>query len=210
MRPSPVATAALALLLGLPAAALPPALERQLAALPSAERARLVERHARLREMAPQERAALRRRIADWDALPRQERRDRRDAWAAWQALPESERERLRAAARAYAALPPERQQALNERYAELDDYERTGWLLGPDLGADWPQLHGLFALVPVSERAALLEALRGLGVRARADLAMLAQRTPPEEREALRSSLLSVAPENRAAWLRRQVGPAP
>ncbi|MDH5822429.1 DUF3106 domain-containing protein [Luteimonas sp. RD2P54] len=209
MRASLVA-AALALLLAPAALALPPALQRHAAALPSAERARLAQRHARMRAMSPQQSAELRRRVAEWDALPRQVQRERRDAWAAWQALPESERERLREAARTYAALPPERQQALNQRWAELDGYERAGWMLGPDLGADWPQLHGLFALVPESERAPLLEALRGLGARGRADLAVLAQRIPPERRADLRRALLTTPPENRGAWLRRQVGPAP
>ncbi|MEZ0471709.1 DUF3106 domain-containing protein [Luteimonas salinilitoris] len=207
----PLFAIALSLLLVLPAAsALPPALQRYAQALPEPERARLLQRQATLRALPPAEREALRRRVAEWDALPLAERRQRRNAWAAWQALRPEAQARLRAAARAYAELPTDRQQALNERYAELDSYQRDGWLLGPELGADWTRLHGLFALVPADDRAPLLAALRAMDERERADLALLAQRTPPEERDALRRALLSTPPEGRAAWLRRQVGPAP
>ena len=82
------------------------------------------------------------------------------------------------------------------------------GWLLGPVLGADWSRLHALFAQVPPAGRDALLQALRALPAQARDDLAVLAQRTPPQEREALRGELLAQPQAQRAQWLRRRVDP--
>lgn len=202
---------ALGLLLALPAriaSGLPPDLQRLAASLPAAERERLVRRHAALQAMPPAERAALRERAQRWDALSLGERRARRDAWRAWNAMADVERARLRHAASLYAELPEDRRQALDAAFAELDAHERAGWLLGPDLGADWPGLHGLFALVPEAQRDALEAALRAMDERQRADLAVLAQRTPPEDRAELRRELLSTAPENRAAWLRQRAHP--
>ena len=121
---------------------------------------------------------------------------------------PEADRARLRATAAVYARMPETQRHALGERYAALDAHERDGWRLGPVLGADWPQLHGLFALVPDDQRLALLAMLRSLDDSARADLAMIAQRTPPEERDALRRRLLSMPEAARADWLRVQASP--
>lgn len=173
-----------------------------------AQAAQLQPRLAALQALPPARREGLQARMAEWDALPVAERRARRDAWQAWQALPEGERARLRQAAADYAALAPAQQQALSAQFAQLDAYQRAGWLLGPELGADWPRLHGLLALVPASQRAELLDALRALDAGARADLAVLAQRTAPESRDQLRRTLLSTPPENRAGWLRREVAP--
>jgi hypothetical protein len=39
-----------------------------------------------------------------------------------------------------------------------------------------------------------------------RADLAVLAQRTPPQQRDALRRGLLSTSDANRAVWLQAQL----
>ena len=50
--------------------------------------------------------------------------------------------------------------------------------------------------------------ALRAASPQARADLAVLAQRTPPQERDALRAQWLAVAPDARDAWLRARVDP--
>lgn len=179
-----------------------------LEAAPAAERERLEHRLHVLRALDPTARQALGQRAADWDALPLAERRVRRDAWHAWEALGSDERARLRHAAAVWAALPEARQQELAAEFAALDELERRGWLLGPGLGADWPRLHALFALVPPDEREAMLQLLRELEPQARIDLAVLAQRTPPPEREALRQALLSTDPGNRAAWLRGQVDP--
>lgn len=197
---------------GLPAItaaqSLPQSLRGGAETLPRDLRAQVLEHQARLDAMAPAEREELGRRIAAWDALAPEERRARRDAWMAWQALPPAERETLRAVAVAFAALPPERRQALRARFDALDESERRGWLLGPAIGADWPRLHALFAQVPEAQTAPLRAALRALTPEARADLAVLAQRTPPQARDELRNALLSTPVHARAAWLRRQVDP--
>ena len=80
--------------------------------------------------------------------------------------------------------------------------------MLWPVLGVDWPRLHALLPQVPGEEREALLVALRALAPQGRNDLAVLAQRTPPEQRQALRDELLAQPAEARDAWLRRRVDP--
>ena len=190
------------------AQSLPPSLQAGAEALPRDLRAQVLERQARLDAMTPAEREELSRRIAAWDALAPGERRARRDGWVAWQALPPAERETLRAAAAAFAALPPDQRQALRARFDALDESERQGWLLGPAIGADWPRLHALFAQVPEAQTAPLRAALRALTPEARADLAVLAQRTPPQARDELRNALLATPVHARGAWLRRQVDP--
>src|SRR5690606_7491582 len=130
-----------------------------------------------------------------WDALPHAERGERRERWQAWRELPAGERAALRASALRFAALAPDGQAALRARFDALDASIRHGWLLGPDLGADYPRLHPLVAQVPPDARAALLDALRGLDAQAREDLAVLASRTPPQARAELRVELLASPP---------------
>lgn len=154
--------------------------------------------------------ARLEQRRAQWDALPAAERGEARERWLAWNALDAGERATLRVAAATYAALDPERQAAERARFDALDASERHGWLLGPALGADYPRLHALVAQVPEDVRLPLLEALRGLDRQARDDLAVLAARTPPQERAALRIELLAMPAEQRARWLRTRVSPPP
>lgn len=187
---------------------LPPSLQAAADALPRDLRAQALAYQARLDALAPDERQRLQRRLAAWDALPPQTRRARREAWLAWQALPPAERATLRAAAAAFAALPADQRDALRARYDALDGSEQEGWKLGPVLGADWPRLHALFAQVPEAQRAALPAALRALTPQARSDLAVLAQRTPPQGRDELRNALLATPAPARALWLRRQVDP--
>ncbi|MDH5834288.1 DUF3106 domain-containing protein [Luteimonas kalidii] len=162
----------------------------------------------RIAALSPADRAALERRAEAWEALPEPMRRERRETWLAWRALPADERARMHAAREAWLALPVAEQQALRARFDALDAGLRRGWLLGPVLGADWPQLHALFAQVGPDERDALLDALRALPPQARADLGVLAQRTPPQERAALREALMAQPPAQRGAWLRRRVSP--
>ncbi|WP_208002256.1 DUF3106 domain-containing protein [Luteimonas yindakuii] len=207
MRPSAALLLAMALL-ALPAQALPPQLLRQLEALPPAERARVQQQARQWQQMPADRQQALRQRAVEWDALAPAVKQARRAAWETWQALPDADKARLRATAAVYARMSETQRHALTERYAELDAFERDGWRLGPVLGADWPQLHGLFALVPDDQRLALLAMLRTLDESARADLAMIAQRTPPEERDALRRRLLSMPAPARADWLRLQASP--
>jgi hypothetical protein len=77
---------------------------------------------------------------------------------------------------------------------------------LGPALGRDYASLHPLLAYVPAVQRLPLLARLRSLDEQQRVDLAVLAQRTPPQDRQALRSELLSVPPSELANWLRRKL----
>lgn len=164
----------------------------------------------RLRALDASALSALVGRRDAWDALPHAERGERRERWLAWRALAATERAALRGAARRYAALPSDEQAALRARFDDLDASLRRGWLLGPDLGADYPRLHPLIAQVPAEARAAVLDVLRGLDHQAREDLAVLAARTPPQSRAELRVELLATPPAQRGRWLRERVAPPP
>ncbi|MET0327864.1 MAG: DUF3106 domain-containing protein [Luteimonas sp.] len=190
------------------ASALPPALQAD--RLPAADRARLEARAAMLAGMSPEARAAFAARVAAWHALPAAERARRRTAHEAAEALPHAERMQLQQTATQFAALPEAEQLELRTAFEQLDQGLRRGWLLGPVLGADWPGLHALFSALPGSERAPALLALRAMSPQARLDLAALAQRTPPHEREALRRDWLAVPADARDAWLRSRVTGAP
>jgi hypothetical protein len=130
-----------------------------------------------------------------------------RSRYAAWQALPEPERARIREAARAVAALPPAQQQTLRQRFAEQDQRFRDGWLLGPQLGQLFPKLQGLFGYLPAEQREPALAILRQLSNDQLAQLSLVAQRTPPQERDQVRSQFLALAPGARDAWLKQNVG---
>lgn len=184
---------------------LPAPLRDMAASLPPAARTQLVARHAQLEALAPSERTALRAAVPRWESLDLATQRARRDDWQAWNRLPAQARARMHQAAAAYAGLPEDRRQALADEFAGLDALERNGWLLGPDLGLEWPQLHPLFALVPAAEQEQLLAVLLSMDATERADLGILAQRTPPGERERLRRELLTTPAGNRPAWLRER-----
>jgi hypothetical protein len=164
------------------------------------------QRQARLQAMTPEQRAQFGQRLAAWNALPPAEREERRARYQAWLQLEASERDSLRALAARVEAFPPERRQALRAQFDALDDVQRRGWRLGPELGRDYPELHPLLAYVPAPQRLPLLVRLRSMDGRQRADLGVLAQRTPPQDRQALRGELLSVPPAQVAAWLRKKL----
>ena len=176
------------------------------AILPREVRSEMQERASRLQAMTPDQRSSFLLRLAAWDALPRSEREDRRARYQAWLALDAEERSALRAIATGVAAFPIERQQALRTEFATLDLSQRHGWRLGQALGEDYAKLHPLLAYVPGEQRQPLLVVLRGMDAQQRADLAVLAQRTPPQEREALRAELLAVSAPRRSAWLQEQL----
>ena len=198
-------------LLALPpvlAQSLPLELERVATRLPVDAREQLQQRQHRLAGLTSTAREALQARVAEWEALPVAERRARRDAWQAWQAIPADEQARMREARARFDALPVEAQRAVRARFDGLDEHLRHGWLLGPTLGLDWQRLHALLAQVPMQERQSLLVALRALSLQGRSDLAVLSQRTAPEERDALRRDLLALPADARDAWLRSRVDP--
>lgn len=187
---------------------LPTSVRQSASTLPPALREQVMFRQARLDRLTTIQRRRLDRRLQDWEAQSVTQQRDKREAWAAWQALPPLEQATLRATARAFAALPIDDQQALRARFAALDAHERRGWTLGPTLGIDYPKLHPLLAQVPQDESDTLLTVIRDMSAGERADLAVLAQRTPPQQRDALRRELMSTAASQRAIWLRRRVEP--
>ena len=136
-------------------------------------------------------------RVVDLD-----EQRDRHERQSAWQQLDALQRQRVRDAAIEFAALPADEQARLRVEFGRLDRSEQRGWLLGPDIGAAWPQLSPLFSYVPEDERQPLLGILRELDENQLAMLGRIAWRTPPEQRDALRRQLIAVPAANRAAWL--------
>lgn len=132
--------------------------------------------------------------------------RELRSRYAQWQALPESERARIREAAHRMASLPAEQQQGVRTTFQGLDTRYRDGWRLGPSLGAQYPKLQGLFGFVPVEQRDAALAVLRQLSVDQLAQLSLVAQRTPPQERDQVRGEFLKLSPAERDRWLREHV----
>ena len=129
-----------------------------------------------------------------------------RGVWAEWQALPEPERASLRTTAAHFFGLPAQQQQALRQRYAAQSFDAHRGWHLGPVLGRIWPRIAALFAYIDPSEQQPLLQLLRQATPDDLDTLARLAQITPPEQRAALRQSLLALPAAQRSAWLQAQL----
>ena len=177
------------------------------AGLPQEVEDLLSARQSRMQLLTPEQRNAFTQRLAAWDALPRAEREDRRARYLAWRELDATERMRLQGVANEVAAFPPERQQALHREFAALDAAQRAGWRLGMALGSDYEKLHPLVAYVPAEQRLTLLAALRAMRSGQRAGLGVLAQRTPPQERQALREELLATPLAERDAWLEEKLG---
>lgn len=142
-----------------------------------------------------------------WLALPREQRLEWRARYEAWQALDGASQQRIRQAAADFAGLPVEQQQALRQRFASLDTLSQRGWRLGPELGRDYPALQSLLGFVSEPQRKPLLALLRSLDAGQREQLVRLAQRTPPQDREALRSELLALPAAQRRTWLQQRVG---
>lgn len=195
-----------ALLLAALVQALPPTWDAQLQRAPPELRGQLQQRAATWAGWTPAQQQRFRERLAAWEALPHDARATQREEYAAWQALDSLDRQQAQTARARHAALPPEDRQALHNRFTELDTSLRHGWLLGPRLGVDYGALRPLLLQVPAGQRLPLLEALGAMSPAARADLAVLAQRTPPQERDALRRELLSTSAANRQAWLRSRL----
>lgn len=144
---------------------------------------------------------------ASFAQLDAPQQRQRRADYAAWRALPESERERIRQAAARFNALPADQQQRLRQQFQAQDQAFREGWRLGPQLGLEFPKLHGLFGFVPPEQREAALAVLRQLSQAQLAQLTLVAQRTPPQERDKVRGAFLAVPAAERDTWLKRQAG---
>ena len=145
--------------------------------------------------------------VQRWDQLSDEQQRQRRAHYMAWRALSPAAQQRVREAAARFAALPPSQQQALRERFNAQDQSFREGWRLGPLLGEYFSRLQGMFGFVPESERATALTVLQQLSPGQVAQLALVAQRTPPQQRDSVRAEFLAVPAAQRDAWLARQVG---
>lgn len=143
----------------------------------------------------------------DWAAMTPGQRTELRARYRAWRELGEAERAKVRQAQARVAALPPEQQRALHTRFEAMDRLHRDGWRLGPVLGAHYVRLQPLFGYVPPAQRDVLLRLLQGLDPEQLQQLAVISQRTPPQERDALRDELLAQAPAARGAWLQRKLG---
>lgn len=165
-------------------------------------RADLQRRSLQWRAMDQEQKQALQLRMGRWDALPLQQRRALRESYAAWRGLTPNEQARLREVSERFTREPPERQQAIRARFDALDRSARRGWLLGPMLGADYAALQPLLAQLPVEDHVPMLRTLRAMTAEQRGELAVLVQRTPPPQREALRRELLSTAGDQRQHWL--------
>ncbi len=142
-----------------------------------------------------------------WQRLSPAQREDLRSRYAAWRGLGEGERARVRGARAGLAALPADQQRALRTQFGTQDRLHRQGWRLGPLLGAYYAQLQPLVGYVPAAQRDALVALLRSLEAEQLAQLGVIAQRTPPQDRDALRDELLAQPPAARAAWLKRKLG---
>ena len=60
---------------------------------------------------------------------------------------------------------------------------------------------------LPEAQREPMLALLRQLDARQLGQLGLLSQRTPPQEREALREQLLAAPASARGEWLQRRLG---
>lgn len=142
-----------------------------------------------------------------WDQLRPEQQRQRRVQYSAWRAMSPDAQRRVREAAARFAALPPSQQQALRDRFNAQDQSFRDGWRLGPLLGEYFGRLQGMFGFVPEDQRPATLAVLQQLTPGQVAQLALVAQRTPPQQRDAVRAAFLAVPAGQRDAWLTQQVG---
>lgn len=161
-------------------------------------RAALVAAAQRWLDMTPAQRVALRTRMQAWDAQSAVLRAQRRAPFAAWQRLSDADQHRVRLSAAAFAELPVERQQALRAAFAQLSPDRQQVWWLGPGLAPDVIAVGGLFAFVPESERAALLDVVRDLPSASRMQLAQLTVRLNAPQLAALRRDLIAATPAQR------------
>lgn len=142
------------------------------------------------------------RRAKTWDALPLQQRNQRRVQYAAWRRLDPVAFDAVESAVQTFAKLAPAEQLQRRAEFAALDPLAQRGWLLGPAVGADYPKLQPLLAQLPEEQHEPMLHVLRRMTPGERGDLAVLAQRVPPQARAELVRNLLSTSDANRAAWL--------
>ncbi|BCT92017.1 hypothetical protein LYSHEL_10410 [Lysobacter helvus] len=181
---------------------LPPTAETAIARLPAALQPDLRRQAQAWFAWTAAHRAAFVQRAAQWHQRDPSERARLREDYAAWQRLDAVAVDAIVAAAAHFHALSPMDQSRLQAQFELQDAIAQRGWLLGPAIGADYPRLQPLLAQLPEAQHAPMLRALRRMTAGERADLAVLAQRVPPQGREDLVRTLLSTSDDNRAAWL--------
>ncbi|AKK65468.1 DUF3106 domain-containing protein [Xanthomonas oryzae pv. oryzicola] len=143
---------------------------------------------------------------ARWEAMTPAQQAELRARYAAWKGLSATDRVVLRQARERLQVLPEDQQRALRTQFGAMDRLHRDGWRLGSQVGAFYVQLQPLIGYVPPAQRDAMLAALRSLDAGQLEQLAVLAQRTPPQERDGLRDAFLAEAPATRITWLKRQL----
>ncbi|MUV13310.1 DUF3106 domain-containing protein [Noviluteimonas gilva] len=181
---------------------LPAATASAIATVPAPWQQELREQAALWQAYSPTQRRDFTQRAAQWDAQPREVRTRLRERYAAWRTLDPVSLEAIESAVQAFAHRTPQEQTALRAQFDALDPIAQRGWLLGPAIGGDYPKLHALLAQLPEAQHAPMLRVLRRMNNAERADLTVLAQRVPPQDRPALVQALLSTADAQRTAWL--------
>ena len=152
------------------------------------------------------QREAFLQRAKEWDAQPRAVQARLRERYNAWRQLDAVAAEAVENAVQAFAQRTPEEQAALRAQFDALEPLDQRGWLLGPAIGVDYPKLQPLLAQLPEAQHAPMLRALRRMTNAERADLSVLAQRVPPQDRADLVRALLSTADDRRGAWLQMRL----
>jgi hypothetical protein len=185
-----------------PGTTLPATAEAAIARLPAALQPDLRRQAQAWFAWTPTQRAAFVQHAVEWGKHDPAERARLREAYAAWQRLDAVAVVAIVAAAMHFNTLSPIDQSRLQAQFELQDAIAQRGWLLGPAIGADYPRLQPLLAQLPEAQHAPMLRALRRMTAGERADLAVLAQRVPPQGREELVRMLLSTSDDNRAAWL--------
>ena len=180
----------------------PDAMLRQIARIPAPLQPDLQDQARLWTAWSPAQRARFAAHARQWDAQPRGVQARLRERYAAWRALDVIALDAVENAVQAFAHLPAQDQAAVRAQFDALEPLAQRGWLLGPALGAEYPKLQPLLAQLPEAQHAPMLHALRRMGAAERADLAVLAQRVPPQDRAELVRTLLSTADAQRAAWL--------
>jgi hypothetical protein len=187
-------------------AALPASLAGVIATAPASIQPELRAQALAWSTWSPSQREAFRQRAAQWHAQAPDVRARQRERHAAWRRLDAVALDAIEAAARDYALRTPQEQAALRAQFDAQDAVAQRGWLLGPAIGVEYPKLQPLLAHLPESQHAPMLRMLRRMSAAERTDLAMLAQRVPPQDRDALVRALLSTSDANRVAWLRTRL----
>ena len=197
----------LALLLATTAVALPPSCATVCRNCRRPLQHTLLARDAQWQAMTPAQQQALRQRIAAWDAMPPAQRRERRDALAgvAGAAAGGSpagsrRRHRVRGAGRCRAAA----RCARNSRNSM--PATTTAGCSGPRWAAVRAGCSRCCCRCRRRSACRCWTALRALTPAQRADLGVLAQRTPPLQRDALRRAAVVHRAVNRGGWLQSQL----